>query len=269
MKTYHKVLTIAGSDSCGGAGIQADIKTFSALGCYGMSVITALTAQNTQGVVSVHAVPPVFVADQLEAVLTDVGVDAVKIGMLFSVEIIEAVADGLSKHEINNIVLDPVMVAQSGDPLMQEDAVNAVRELLVPLATVVTPNLPEAGVLLKMEIHSIDDMKAAASKLAESGAESVLIKGGHMKGETCVDILVIASEDRTIELAAPRLKTRNNHGTGCTLSSAIAAFLAKGLSLENAVKKAKEFLTRAIQEGAGYEIGKGHGPVHHFYEYWG
>lgn len=267
-KKYHKALTIAGSDSSGGAGIQADIKTFSALGCYGMSVVTALTAQNTRGVTSVHAVPAVFVEDQLEAVFNDMGADAVKIGMLYSVEVVETVARQLMKHSAKNIVLDPVMVAQSGDRLVQGKAITAVRDLLIPLATVVTPNVPEASVFLNRPIHTSEDMRKAAIQLASCGAGSILLKGGHLDGSDSTDVFYICREDRFIVLEAERIATRNNHGTGCTISSAIASYLARGLSLEKAVRKAKEYLTKAIRAGSEYEIGSGHGPVHHFHEFW-
>ncbi len=267
-KTYCKVLTVAGSDSGGGAGIQADLKTFSALGCYGMSVITALTAQNTEGVTGIHPVPPSFVAEQMEAVFTDIGADAVKIGMLFSAELIETVARQLKKHHAKNIVLDPVMVAQSGDKLLQDQAVEAIREYLMPIADVVTPNLPEAEVLLNHELHCAEDMKAAARTLASHGSKSILIKGGHLKDNNIADVLYLTQEKRFVLLKSERIETLNNHGTGCTLSSAIASFLAKGDNTEAAVSKAKDYITEAIRAGAAYHIGQGHGPVHHFFEWW-
>jgi len=267
-KKYYKVLTIAGSDSSGGAGLQADMKTFSALGCYGMSVVTALTAQNTRGVTSVHAVPAAFVEDQLEAVFSDMGADAVKIGMLYSVDVVETVAGQLKKHAAKNVVLDPVMSAQSGDRLVQDKAIAAVKDLLMPLATVVTPNVPEASVFLNRRIHTPEDMRKAAIQLASCGAESILLKGGHLDGSDSTDVFYICREDRFIVLEAKRIATRNNHGTGCTISSAIASYLARGLSLEKAVKQAKEYLTKAIRAGSEYEIGSGHGPVHHFHEFW-
>jgi hydroxymethylpyrimidine/phosphomethylpyrimidine kinase len=267
-KKYHKVLTIAGSDSSGGAGLQADMKTFSALGCYGMSVVTALTAQNTMGVTSVHAVPAAFVRDQLEAVFNDMGADAVKIGMLYSVDVVETVAGQLKKHAAKNVVLDPVMSAQSGDRLVQDKAIAAVKDLLMPLATVVTPNVPEASVFLNRPIHTSEDMRKAAIQLASCGAGSILLKGGHLDGSDSTDVFYIRREDRFIVLEAKRVSTRNNHGTGCTISSAIASYLARGLSLEKAVRKAKEYLTKAIRAGSEYETGSGHGPVHHFHEFW-
>ncbi|NLB05482.1 MAG: bifunctional hydroxymethylpyrimidine kinase/phosphomethylpyrimidine kinase [Desulfobulbaceae bacterium] len=266
-KHYHRVLTIAGSDSGGGAGIQADLKTISANRCYGMSVITALTAQNTLGVTAIHAVPVDFVAAQMDAVLSDIGADAVKIGMLFSPELIRTVADGLRRHGAKNIVLDPVMVAQSGDKLLQDEAVAAIKEHLIPLADLITPNLPEASVLLDREITSEADLSAAATDLAAMGAGNVLIKGGHLESENSDDCLYLGDEQRLVTLAGERVVTRNNHGTGCTLSSAIAAYLARGEDMETAVRLGKDYITGAIQAGAAYEIGRGNGPVHHFFRF--
>jgi hydroxymethylpyrimidine/phosphomethylpyrimidine kinase len=268
LKQYRKVLTIAGSDSGGGAGIQADLKTFSAIGCYGMSVITALTAQNTRGVSGIHAVPPVFAVEQIDAVLSDIGADAVKIGMLYSAELIEAVAAALKEHRAPQIVLDPVMVAQSGDKLLQDDAVEAIKTYLMPLAMVVTPNLPEAAAFSGMEIQNVKDVENAATALAEHGSNSILIKGGHGDDNQSVDLLYLAGEDRLVWLTAERIQTRNNHGTGCTLSSAIAAYLALGHNIERAAQKAKTFMNRAIAAGSAYKIGHGHGPVHHFFKWW-
>ena len=266
-KHYHRVLTIAGSDSGGGAGIQADLKTIAANRCYGMSVITALTAQNTLGVTAIHAVPVDFVAAQMDAVLSDIGADAVKIGMLFSPELIRTVADGLRRHGAKNIVLDPVMVAQSGDKLLQDEAVAAIKEHLIPLADLITPNLPEASVLLDREITSEADLSAAATDLAAMGAGNVLIKGGHLESENSDDCLYLGDEGRLVTLAGERVVTRNNHGTGCTLSSAIAAYLARGEDMETAVRLGKDYITGAIQAGAAYEIGRGNGPVHHFFRF--
>ncbi len=268
LKTYRRVLTIAGSDSGGGAGIQADLKTFSAIGCYGMSVITALTAQNTIGVTSIHAVPGVFVQQQMEAVFSDIGTDAVKIGMLFSVELIEAVAVQLKKHGIGNIVLDPVMVAQSGDKLLQDDAVEAIKTHLMPMADVVTPNLPEAAVLLNRKIRNAEDLIVAARDLAQFGGKSILIKGGHLENQQSTDWLYLVEEDRLVVFKGDFIRTRNNHGTGCTLSSAIAAHLAKGLKIEAAVRAAKVYIGEVIRAGDGYKLGAGHGPVHHFFNLW-
>ena len=267
-KTYRRVLTIAGSDSSGGAGIQADLKTFAANGCYGMSVITALTAQNTQGVAAIHAAPVDFVAQQLDAVLPDVGADAVKIGMLFSPELIETVARKLQEYRVTRIVLDPVMVAQSGDKLLRDDAVAALQAHLIPLAEIVTPNVPEAEVLLGTKIGTLDGAAAAAEDLMRFGCRNVLVKGGHLAGEASDDCLFLGAEKRLVRLAGARIETRNNHGTGCTLSSAIAAFLARDFEMEEAVRRAKAYVAAAIQAGAAYRIGHGHGPVHHFWAYW-
>ena len=267
-RMYHKVLTIAGSDSGGGAGIQADLKTISAMGCYGMSVITALTAQNTKGVTGIHAVPPDFVGKQMEAVFSDIGVDAVKIGMLYSAELIETVAQVLKKYKIDKIVLDPVMVAQSGDKLLKDNAIEAIKKHLMPLSSVVTPNLPEASVLLDRKLNGFEDIKKGAKDLSEYGSWNVLIKGGHLKDNDSTDFLYLAKEDRFVRVEGQRIKTKNNHGTGCTLSSAIASCMAKGCKIEEAVTKAKTYITEAIRVGSKYKIGHGHGPVHHFHKFW-
>jgi hydroxymethylpyrimidine/phosphomethylpyrimidine kinase len=267
-RRYTRVLTIAGSDSGGGAGIQADLKTFSALGCYGMSVVTALTAQNTTGVTGIHAVPPDFVVQQMAAVFSDIGTDAVKIGMLYSAELIQAVSDGLRRHEASNIVLDPVMVAQSGDKLLQDAAITALKNHLLPLATVLTPNLPEAAVLLGQEVKGLDDMQEAAKNLAAFGSRSVLLKGGHAQGDDSSDVLYIAEDDLCVVLGDRRVRTANTHGTGCTLSSAIAAYLAKGEAIAPAIRKAKTYIGEAIRAGAPYRLGHGSAPVHHFFSFW-
>jgi len=267
-RTYRRVLTIAGSDSGGGAGIQADLKTFAALGCYGMSAVTALTAQNTVGVSGIHPVPPDFAAAQISAVLEDIGADAVKIGMLYSAELIRVVAEQLRKFNAHNIVLDPVMVAQSGDRLLRDDAVGAITEYLMPLADVVTPNIPEAEVLVGRDIRSAADMRQAARDLGRFGSRSILVKGGHREEDDSSDLLYVCREDRFVTLTAERVGSRNTHGTGCTLSSAIAARLARGDTLEDAVRHAKDYISRAIRAGAGYILGRGHGPVHHFFNYW-
>lgn len=267
-QSYRRVLTIAGSDSGGGAGIQADLKTFAAHECYGMSVITALTAQNTQSVSGIHPAPVEFVARQLDAVLSDIGVDAVKIGMLFSPALIETVADKLKAYRVEHIVLDPVMIAQSGDKLLRDDAVEALKTSLIPLAEIITPNLPEAAVLLGQADVEECAMADAAKQLAALGCRSVLVKGGHGRGENSDDCLYLKAEDRLLSLSGKRLETRNNHGTGCTLSSAIAARIAHGDDIETAVRQAKEYITEAIRAGAEYHIGHGHGPVHHFWKYW-
>jgi hydroxymethylpyrimidine/phosphomethylpyrimidine kinase len=265
VKNYHRVLTIAGSDSGGGAGIQADLKTFSANGCYGMSVITALTAQNTVGVTAIHPVPVEFVRQQMEAVLSDIGSDAVKIGMLFSPELIQCVAEELRRYKVDNIVLDPVMVATSGDKLLQDDAVEALKEHLLPMASIITPNLPEAGVLLGRNIEKPEEVTEAAKQLTFLGCADILIKGGHFEDGNSDDLLYLGSEQRSVVLPGERIATKNTHGTGCTLSSAIASFMAKGSSVEEAVLLGKNYITGAIAAGADYTIGSGHGPVHHFY----
>ncbi|CAB1074206.1 phosphomethylpyrimidine kinase [Alkalispirochaeta odontotermitis] len=267
-RKYHKVLTIAGSDSGGGAGIQADLKTMSAIGCYGMSVITALTAQNTLGVTAIHPVPPAFAAEQIAAVFSDIGADAVKIGMLYSAELIEVIARQLKKYGAENIVLDPVMVAQSGDKLLQDDAIQAIRERLMPLADVVTPNIPEAEVLIDRAIGGTEDMQTAARSLAAYGSHGILIKGGHLEDSASTDLLYLKNENRFVRLEATRIASRNNHGTGCTLSSAIASFMARGNDMEQSVRQAKIYIQNAIRAGADYTIGHGHGPVHHFFEFW-
>lgn len=267
-KTYYRALTIAGSDSGGGAGIQADLKSFSANGCYGMSVITALTAQNTEGVHAIHAVPVDFVRSQIQAVLSDIGSDAVKIGMLFSPELIAAVADELRSFKIRDIVLDPVMIAQSGDKLLQDEAIDALKNELIPMADIITPNLPEASVLLGRKIDSLDMLSDAAKDLCGLGCANVLIKGGHLQGGVSDDCLYLGGKDKTIFLPAERIETNNNHGTGCTLSSAIAAGIARGFAIEEAVRLGKEYINGAISGGAPYLIGKGHGPVHHFFQYY-
>lgn len=260
-------LTIAGSDSGGGAGIQADLKTFSALGVYGASVITALTAQNTQGVTAIHDVPADFITAQIDAVFTDIAIDAVKIGMLSRTPAIAAVAAGLDRYTARNIVLDPVMVATSGDRLLAADAVAAVREQLIPRAAIITPNLPEAAALLDTAIaRDENEMEAQARALLRIGAKAVLIKGGHGTSAESVDLLVDATS--VLRLAVPRVATRNTHGTGCTLSSAIAAGLAKGLDLVAAVRAAKTYISEAIAAADRLQIGHGHGPVHHFYAQW-
>jgi hydroxymethylpyrimidine/phosphomethylpyrimidine kinase len=262
-------LTIAGSDSSGGAGIQADLKTFSALGVYGASVITALTAQNTMRVEAVHVVPPDFVLSQMRAVAADLEVDAIKIGMLATGPVIESVAEGLKEFAGVPVVLDPVMIAASGDPLLDPEAVDALRSILIPLATLITPNLAEAAALLASSpARNEYEMGMQAWKLKEAGAQSVLIKGGHSEGPTATDILFDGTEPISFE--APRAETRNTHGTGCTLSAAIAAELAKGASLTEAVASAKEFVTAAIFAADELDVGsgRGRGPVHHFHDWW-
>lgn len=268
IKNYSRVLTIAGSDSGGGAGIQADLKTMAANGCYGMSVITALTAQNTLGVTGIHAVPIDFVAAQIEAVLNDIGADAIKIGMLFSPELIQTVATTLQKFVLPPVVLDPVMISQSGHKLLQDEAIAALKQYLIPLASLITPNLPEASVLLGRPITTRPAIQTAAMELTTFGCPDVLIKGGHLEEGESDDCLYLGRQQRIVILPGERIATLNNHGTGCTLSSAIASFMAKGKSVEQAVHLAKEYITGAIQAGAGYRLGHGHGPVHHFFQYY-
>lgn len=273
----YRVLTIAGSDSGGGAGIQADIKTISALGCYASSVITAVTAQNTLGVQAVHPIPADIVSRQITAVLEDIGADAIKIGMLFSTDTIHAVAQTLLPytstplHQTTPVVLDPVMVSTSGHRLMEEDAIEALTTELFPLTSLITPNIPEAEVLLG---EPITDLTAAAKQLAERYHVSVLLKAGHQTPYSSTplppysqltDILYIYKETRTYTYAHPRIDTRNTHGTGCTLSSAIASELAKGYALSEAVGRAIEYLVAALKAGKNTQIGHGFGPVDHFF----
>lgn len=264
----RRILTVAGSDSSGGAGLQADLKTFAALECYGMTAVTAVTVQNTQGVSAIHAVPPAVVRQQMEAVLTDMGADAVKIGMLHDSAIVQAVADVLKKHRPPNIVLDPVISSQSGQRLLQDDAVQILKRRLIPLAHLITPNLPEAELLLGHGITSDEEIEKAARDIASLGCPNVLIKGGHGKGNTCTDRLFIGAENRIRSYSAERIDTRNNHGTGCTLASAIAALLAKGSPLPRAVEKAKHYLTGTLSGGTRFSMGSGSGPVHHFHHFW-
>jgi hydroxymethylpyrimidine/phosphomethylpyrimidine kinase len=260
-------VTIAGSDSGGGAGIQADLKTFSALGVYGASVIAALTAQNTKGVTAIHDVPADFITAQIDAVFSDLAVDAVKIGMLSNPATIQAVADGLHRFAQTKIVLDPVMVAASGDRLLKPEAIDVLRRVLIPQAMVITPNLPEAAALLDAPIARTEsDMQAQGEKLLALGAKAVLMKGGHGSGAESVDLLI--EPDAVARLAAERIDTHNTHGTGCTLSSAVAAGLAKGLPLAQAVRDAKAYITAAILASDTLRIGHGHGPVHHFHQFW-
>jgi hydroxymethylpyrimidine/phosphomethylpyrimidine kinase len=260
-------LTIAGSDSGGGAGIQADLKAFSALGVYGASVITAITAQNTRAVTAVHGIPVDMVSAQIEAVFDDIQVDAVKIGMLSSPEIIQAVSSGLEKFE-GPVVLDPVMVAKSGDQLLHDYAIQSLKDLLAPQSALLTPNLPEAGVLLGCPpAASEQEMLHQGRALLDLGAAAVLMKGGHAHGPDCIDLL-IGRDKAPLRLISRRHNTRNTHGTGCTLSSSIAACFARGMELDDAVKTAHEYLRKAIIAADLLNVGGGHGPVHHFHEIW-
>lgn len=259
---YARVLSIAGSDSGGGAGVQADLKTCAALGCYGMTAITAITAQNTQGVRSIHAVPAAMLRDQIDAVVEDIGVDAVKIGMLHAPEIVEVVAAAIRHHGLQRVVLDPVMVATSGDRLIAQETVSVLVDALFPLATVVTPNLDEAALLVGRPLQSVSDLHDAAQDLLASGARAVLLKGGHLPGDEVQDLLLLRDQAPRRWTAA-RIASRNVHGTGCTLSSAIACFLALGWPLEEAIEQARQYVRGAIACGAAVTTGKGHGPLNH------
>lgn len=270
MKKYNIALTIAGSDPSGGAGMQADLKTFSALGVYGASAIVALVDENTQGVYGVHPVPAQFVAGQIRSVIDDIGADAVKIGMLHDSELIVTIRDTLAQYpDVRNIVLDPVMVATSGDPLLQPEALETLRTVLVPFARVITPNLPEASLLLGETVDCQDQLEDAAIALSKANGDvSVMLKAGHLDNDSLTDIFYNAETGRVMRLSSPKIATVNTHGTGCTLSSAIAAYLAKGATLDKAVELAKDYLHSAIKSGAAYAIGKGHGPVNHFHTLW-
>jgi hydroxymethylpyrimidine/phosphomethylpyrimidine kinase len=260
-------LTIAGSDSSGGAGIQADLKTFAALGVYGASVITALTAQNTMGVRGIHQVPAEFVTAQIDAVFSDLAVGAVKIGMVAELSIIDAIAAGLQRWSPKHLVFDPVMVATSGDRLLAAEAVDALRMKLIPLVSLITPNLPEAAALLDEPMASDEAaIESQGRRLLALGCQAVLIKGGHGQGSESIDYLVDA--DSTIVFAAPRISTANTHGTGCSLSSAIAAELAKGEDMASAVRNAKRWISAAIEAADRFTVGHGHGPVHHFHRFY-
>lgn len=259
---YPRVLSIAGSDSGGGAGVQADLKTFAALGCFGMTAITALTAQNTTGVRSIHAVPLQTLVDQIDAVIEDIGVDAVKIGMLHSAPTVQTVAAAIDRHGLRQVVLDPVMVATSGAPLIDPAAVASLVRELFPRTVLVTPNLDEAALLVDRPLRSEADMEGAARELLAMGAQAVLLKGGHLDGETVSDLLLLAGA-APIWMRAPRIATPNTHGTGCTLSSAIAAHLALGADLPQAVRQGREFVRGALQAGAGVRTGAGSGPLNH------
>ena len=259
---YPRVLSIAGSDSGGGAGIQADLKTFAALGCYGMTAITALTAQNTCGVRSIHGVPPQTLRDQIDAVIEDIGTHAVKIGMLHAPEIVRTVAEAIDRHALPNVVFDPVMVATSGAVLIEQAATDALVRELFPRAVLITPNLDEAGLLVGRQLQSTDDMAWAAQQLKAQGARAVLVKGGHLPGDAVIDLLLDANGQMNW-MEASRIPSPNTHGTGCTLSSAIAAHLALGASLVDAVQGARAFVRGALAAGAEVRTGKGGGPLNH------
>ncbi|GIM45265.1 hydroxymethylpyrimidine/phosphomethylpyrimidine kinase [Collibacillus ludicampi] len=254
-----RALTIAGSDSGGGAGIQADLKTFTVLGVYGMSALTAVTVQNTIGVHGIYNLPVEAVVQQIDAVISDIGIDAAKTGMLSQVPIIMAVAERIRHYQVENFVIDPVMVAKGGARLLEMEAQHAIIKHLLPLAKVVTPNLPEAEVLTGMSIRTVDDIREAAKRIVGFGAKSVVIKGGHLEGDA---IDIVYDGDTFVELKAPRIMTQHTHGTGCTFSAAITAELAKGRSVQEAVTVAKEFITCAIRDTLG--LGHGHGPTNHW-----
>ncbi|MGI6127626.1 MAG: bifunctional hydroxymethylpyrimidine kinase/phosphomethylpyrimidine kinase [Planifilum sp.] len=258
--TIAKALTIAGSDSGGGAGIQADLKTFQELDVFGMSALTAVTAQNTKEVTGIYELPPEAVAKQIDAVATDIGIDAAKTGMISSVPIMEMIASRIKEHRIHRLVIDPVMISKSGASLLKEEAREALKRLLIPLAKVVTPNLPETEVLTGITPDTEEKRREAARRIVEMGARSVVIKGGHLQGEQSVDLFF--DGENFEELSAPRFDTRHTHGTGCTFSAALTAELAKGRPLLEAVRKAKDYITAAIRHPL--ELGGGHGPVNHW-----
>jgi len=268
MKQYKRVLAIAGSDSGGGAGIQADIKAISACGCFATTAITAITAQNTLGVIDIHAIPVNTLKNQILAVLQDIGTDSIKIGMLHNSETIIAVTEVLKQFKIKNIVLDPVMVATSGSKLLQDAAINTLQEVLIPKVRVITPNIPEAEILLDKKIGKQNSLPEYANMLGNKYNVSVLLKAGHLIGDDLIDVFYNAETKQTLELKSKRIITQNTHGTGCTLSSALASFLAQGLELNDAIQRAKNYINDAIIAGKDYAIGKGHGPVNHFFNLW-
>ena len=263
MSNLNIAMSIAGSDSGGGAGIQADLKTFAAFGVYGTSALTAITAQNTLGVMAVHDIPTDIIESQIDAIVSDIGVDAVKTGMLSNSRIIELVAAKAIEHKFHNLVVDPVMVAKGGDRLLEESAIDSMRNVLIPVATIVTPNIPEASALLNKSIDTIEDAREAAVAIVDMGAGCVVVKGGHLIGDA-IDIFYDGKQ--FLELSAERINTKNTHGTGCTFASAITSGLALGKSIEEAVTEAKTYVTQAIR--SALSIGHGHGPLSHFYNYW-
>lgn len=262
--TYPRAMTIAGSDSGAGAGIQADLKVFAALGVYGTSALTAITAQNTLGVIAVHELPPSLVIEQIDAIVSDIGVDVVKTGMLSNSTMIETVVNKIVEHDLRNLVVDPVMVAKGGDRLLQEEAVDSLRSQLIPLALVVTPNLPEAEVITERTIESVSDSRYAARQIVDNmGARNVVIKGGHLDGPP-IDVFYDGHSFR--EMYAPRINTTSTHGTGCTFASAIAAYLARGNNPEKACMRAKRYVSHSLSRS--FPLGGGHGPLNHFYRHW-
>ena len=262
-KRYYRVLTIAGSDSGGGAGIQADIKTISAMGCYATSAITAVTVQNTLGVTAVHPIPLDILEGQIDAVLSDIGTDAIKIGMLYSLEVVNIVANMIEKYQVKNIVVDPVMMSTSGYRLIEENAIEVIKHRLIPLSRVVTPNIPEAEILVGCKISSEEDFDKVARRLSHNSGVSVLLKAGHLDGDYLVDYFYNAENGTMTTLPSKRVETQNTHGTGCTLSSAFAAAIAKEDDLTLAAKSAKKYVEQAIVYGAEYKIGEGYGPINH------
>ncbi len=265
MRTYPCVLTIAGSDCSGGAGIQADIKTISALGAYAASAITAITVQNTCGVTGIHPVPPSYVKGQIEAVMDDICPQAIKIGMINDTKIVEVIAEMLQKYQPQFVVFDPVMVSTSGCKLMEDEAIEAITTRLIPLATLITPNLSEAEILAGQKIRTVEEMQRQAKEMLKLGCRGVLIKGGHLEGGRMCDVLQTVGEEAPHLFAAPKVDSRNTHGTGCTLSSAIATYLALGETVTDAVEKAKQYVYKGIEAGKDVCIGHGHGPLNHFY----
>ena len=265
MKKYPCVLSIAGSDCSGGAGIQADLKAISALGGYAATAITAITVQNTMGVRAIHAVPPVYVRGQIEVVMEDIRPEAVKIGMINDVEIVKVIAFCLRKYQPRFVVFDPVMVSTSGHKLIEDDAIRALTRELMPLASLITPNLSEAEVLTGHPIRTVEEMKDAAPELLKFGCGAVLLKGGHLEGGKMCDVLQIAGEKEPHLFTSDKIESKNTHGTGCTLSSAIATLLALGYELPQAVERAKAYVTGGIHAGKDVHIGEGHGPLNHFY----
>lgn len=266
MKKYASVLTIAGSDCSGGAGIQADIKTISALGAYAASAITAITVQNTCGVEAIHPIPPQFVEGQIRAVLSDIKPNAIKIGMVDDVEIIRTIASTLHEFKPQHVVFDPVMVSSSGRRLMEDSAIGALINKLIPETTLITPNLSEAEVLSGHTVSNIDEMKIAAKELLRYGCRAVLVKGGHLQGGEMIDVLQLCDQEKPFIFSAPQIESKNTHGTGCTLSSAIATYLALGESVVKAVEKAKAYLYHSLSAGKDIHIGEGHGPLNHLYD---
>ncbi len=261
---YTAVLTIAGSDSGGGAGIQADLKTFSAMGCFGTSAITAITVQNTKGVTGIHAVPTEIIKGQIEAVMSDIKPSAIKIGMINAPEVVTTIADCLKNYPTIPVVFDPVMVATSGDKLIQDETIEVLKQELFPLATLLTPNLDEAEILAEMKITSKEDMISAGKKINAYGAKAVLVKGGHLEGDVVYDVLV--ENGKVTVFDDTKIETTNMHGTGCTLSSAIAAELAKGNTLKTAIINARGYIRGALLHGADVKTGEGNGPLNHFYD---